>query len=476
MSCRPGLAIGPAAEEVRRQLLDQISRGQLHPGERLGAERDLAQGLGVSRSTVRQALAALEEAGVVRRVPGRGGGTFVRRQKVERDLSHVVGVPALLRAQGMTAGSRIVSTGMVAADEETRTALGLVAGDYVLDVVRIRLADGTPISLEHARLPAEMFPGLLDLPLGGSLYELLQEHYGTVPGRGGRAHRGRAGRRGRGVDPGGGTGGRRCCRSPARRRTATAGCSSSPTTCSARTARPSPCARPRAGARGERRSRPGRAAASPAQEVSDRTALVVASAIDADAGFVGDRLQQRGYRPAHGVPRRRRGADDRGGRRRIRISSCCSAPSGRCTRPWSRDSLEAECALVRSARARRTPVLGLCYGAQVLAHAFGGRVSRRTCSRRSVCVEVDTRIRSSCPAGSVDRVPRRRPGATAGRDGRRPQRVRRPGLRAAAARSGCSSIPRCAPMSWTTGRGRFPDLVLDAGLAAGRAGGAGQRS
>lgn len=174
--------IGPAAEEARRALLDQISRGQLLPGERLGAERDLALALGVSRSTVRQALAALEEAGVVRRVPGRGGGTFVRQQKVERDLSQVVGVPALLRRQGMTAGSRIVSTRMVAADEETRAALGLAAGAYVFDVVRIRLADGTPISLEHARLPAERFPGLLDRPLGGSLYELLEEGYGTAPG------------------------------------------------------------------------------------------------------------------------------------------------------------------------------------------------------------------------------------------------------------------------------------------------------
>lgn len=177
-----GTAIGPAAEDVRRQLLDQISRGQLAPGERLGAERDLAATLGVSRSTVRQALAALEDAGVVRRVPGRGGGTFVRRQKVERDLSQVVGVPALLRAQGMTAGSRIVSTGLVAADDETQTALGLGSGDYVFDVVRIRLADGTPISLEHVRLPAALFPGLLDLPLGGSLYELLRQQYGTVPG------------------------------------------------------------------------------------------------------------------------------------------------------------------------------------------------------------------------------------------------------------------------------------------------------
>lgn len=178
----PGTAIGPAAEAVRRSLLAQIEGGQLRPGERLGAERDLAADLGVSRSTVRQALAALEDAGVVRRIPGRGGGTFVRRDKVERDLSRVVGVPALLRRQGMTAGSRIVSTGMVAADEETSTALGLARGQYVFAVVRIRLADGTPISLEHARLPADLFPGLLDQPLGGSLYEVIEKEYGVVPG------------------------------------------------------------------------------------------------------------------------------------------------------------------------------------------------------------------------------------------------------------------------------------------------------
>lgn len=174
--------IGPAAERVRRQLLDQIQHGMLRPGERLGAERDLAQKLGVSRSTMRQALGVLESAGAVRRVPGRGGGTFVRSQKVERDLSRVVGVPALLRAQGMTSGSRIINTAITEADEETASALDLGPGAYVVDVVRIRLADGSPISLEHVRLPADRFPRLLDLPLGGSLYDLLEEHYATVPG------------------------------------------------------------------------------------------------------------------------------------------------------------------------------------------------------------------------------------------------------------------------------------------------------
>ena len=45
----------------------------------------------------------------------------------------------------------------------------------------IRLADGSPFSLEHARLPARRLPGQLELPLGGSVYELLAEHYGADP-------------------------------------------------------------------------------------------------------------------------------------------------------------------------------------------------------------------------------------------------------------------------------------------------------
>jgi len=174
-------AVGPAGQQARRRLLDQIRAEDLGPGAKLGGERDLARSLGVSRSTVRQALASMERAGVVRRVPGRRGGTFVGHPKVDRDLSRIVGIPALLRRQGITAGTRVVSTALVRADEETRIALGMAQDAYVLEVIRIRLADGAPISLEHARLPAHRFPGLLDLPLGGSLYELLDNHYGIRP-------------------------------------------------------------------------------------------------------------------------------------------------------------------------------------------------------------------------------------------------------------------------------------------------------
>ena len=83
------LADGRSPEDVRRVLTERIASGHLRPGQRLGAERALAADLGVSRATLRQALAVLADGGVVRRVPGRGGGTFVSKDKIERDTSRI---------------------------------------------------------------------------------------------------------------------------------------------------------------------------------------------------------------------------------------------------------------------------------------------------------------------------------------------------------------------------------------------------
>lgn len=168
-------------EDARHRLLDLISSGKLRPGDRLGTERELAASLSVSRSTLRQALTALARAGAVRRVPGRAGGTFVTHSKLDRDLSVIVGLPEYLRRQGFVAGTQVLSATMAGADDVTAEHLGLQPGSLVLDIVRIRLADGVPLSLERVRLPAEIFPGLLEMPLGGSIYELLDQHYGVKP-------------------------------------------------------------------------------------------------------------------------------------------------------------------------------------------------------------------------------------------------------------------------------------------------------
>ncbi len=170
-----------AMEQLRRRIVADINAGA--PGTKLGSERDLAERYRTSRSSLRQMLAALEEAGLVHRVIGRAGGIFISHAQVQRSLSDVVGVPEFLANQGYVAGTRVLSTKITAPDRVTQQALQIGAGDFVVEIHRVRLADGTPISLELAQFPAEAFPGLLEKRLGGSIYEILEADYGLVTSR-----------------------------------------------------------------------------------------------------------------------------------------------------------------------------------------------------------------------------------------------------------------------------------------------------
>ena len=92
-------------------------------------------------------------------------------------------MPAFLANQGYVAGTRVLSTKITAPDRITQTALQIGAADFVVEIQRVRLADGSPISLELAQFPAESFPGLLEKQLGGSIYEILENDYGLVTSR-----------------------------------------------------------------------------------------------------------------------------------------------------------------------------------------------------------------------------------------------------------------------------------------------------
>ena len=80
---RPAPVLSPvrtssAADEVTDRLVTAVALGAFLPGERLPVERELVRLLGVSRSTVREALARLREADLVEVRRGRSGGAYVR--------------------------------------------------------------------------------------------------------------------------------------------------------------------------------------------------------------------------------------------------------------------------------------------------------------------------------------------------------------------------------------------------------------
>lgn len=76
------LILGQKVLRPRQQVEDALRKavldGQLATGDRLPPETELARQFSVSRPTIREALSALESQGLIRKVPGAGGGSFVQ--------------------------------------------------------------------------------------------------------------------------------------------------------------------------------------------------------------------------------------------------------------------------------------------------------------------------------------------------------------------------------------------------------------
>jgi GntR family transcriptional regulator len=171
----------PAYQQIEQWLTELMTVGALTPGDKLPREADLASTLGVSRMTLRQALAALEVRGVVERIPGRSGGTFIVEPTIECDITGLAGFTEQLRRGQVRASARVVSAGLQSASAKVSKALGIARDSDVYEIVRIRRANGLPLALERSYLPAALFPGLLDRRLTGSLYARMARDYDLAP-------------------------------------------------------------------------------------------------------------------------------------------------------------------------------------------------------------------------------------------------------------------------------------------------------
>ncbi|WP_018330265.1 GntR family transcriptional regulator [Actinomycetospora chiangmaiensis] len=149
----------------------------LGPGALLPGERELAQTCAVSRSTVRLALADLTTRRVVER--RHGAGTYARRTSPAHPLDAVSFHDDMAR-RGFRPATRVLWSDEVPADEELAAALEVRAGDPVVRVARLRLADDEPMAREVLHVPAAVAPGLCahDLDGGASWYELLEVRHG----------------------------------------------------------------------------------------------------------------------------------------------------------------------------------------------------------------------------------------------------------------------------------------------------------
>jgi len=172
----PVLTEGPVSKHAQlRSILEELVETSLAPHAAIPPERKLMTRYGVSRSTVREAIRQLVEEGLLYRVQGKG--TFVAGERVQSDL-HLASFTEDMRRRGLVPATIVRSSRLIEAPLAVRAALGLGAGAAVLEIERLRLADGVPMALERGYYPADLLPGLGDKDLTRSLYATLATEYG----------------------------------------------------------------------------------------------------------------------------------------------------------------------------------------------------------------------------------------------------------------------------------------------------------
>lgn len=163
--------------QIQQRLLEQIRIGVFKPGKSLPSEQEIAEQLGVSRMTGRQALKSLRDLGVTYCM--RGKGTFVSAIKLEKDFRQVASFTEEMQTRGLRPKSKLISFEEEKADEDAANALQLVAHETVLSLRRIRLANTAPMGIEWSRIPRRVCPDLLKtFDPRASLYETLARRYG----------------------------------------------------------------------------------------------------------------------------------------------------------------------------------------------------------------------------------------------------------------------------------------------------------
>ncbi|WP_366653503.1 GntR family transcriptional regulator [Fodinicurvata sp. EGI_FJ10296] len=165
---------GPLYLRLQSAIARAIGDGRLLPDDALPAERDIARDIGVSRVTVRKAIQALVRDGTLRR--RHGSGTFVARtrERVQQPLSRLTSFTEDMISRGLVPTARWLERSVTHAAPEEAMTLGLSPEDRVARLYRLRLANGEPMAIERAVIPARLLPD--PETVSASLYEALDRN------------------------------------------------------------------------------------------------------------------------------------------------------------------------------------------------------------------------------------------------------------------------------------------------------------
>ncbi|MDY4040865.1 MAG: GntR family transcriptional regulator [Collinsella sp.] len=168
--------------QLAEELRGKIASGAYPTGSKLPSESELMDDTGLSRSTVRRALASLVEDGLIS--TERGRGAFVTAQARTEAGAHLFhSLTDQFAGTGDLLTTKTVDARLSPAGPDAAAFFGVDEGEKLVQLVRIRYLNGMPLCLEESLLSRE-HEALLDSELDGSLYDVLQRRFGETPARG----------------------------------------------------------------------------------------------------------------------------------------------------------------------------------------------------------------------------------------------------------------------------------------------------
>ncbi|UZT81943.1 GntR family transcriptional regulator [Caproicibacterium sp. BJN0003] len=177
-------SIVPLYEQIMESIKQEMHSGNLAPHQKLPTEDELSTQYGVSRITIRRAIAELVKLGLVEKKQGKG--TFVAAPKLRKAFNRPgMSFTEICAANGMKASAKILFSGVeIPQNEQVVKWLGLKPGTQAVRILRLRYADGRPLVIEDNYFSME-YAYLLAVDLEhNSLYHYLREKKGIeiIPG------------------------------------------------------------------------------------------------------------------------------------------------------------------------------------------------------------------------------------------------------------------------------------------------------
>jgi DNA-binding GntR family transcriptional regulator len=162
------------SEHIRLRIAD----GEWPPHYRLKSEPELAQEFGVSRGTVRRALATLIEEGLLRQVRGRG--TFVTSTVIEPAIAQKLSTLSEdFASQGVVTSTRVRESSLITPPRPVAALLDVAPGTQVLRLVRVRSTEQGPVALLFNFVRTDLAPGIEKVDFtASSLFGALEGAYG----------------------------------------------------------------------------------------------------------------------------------------------------------------------------------------------------------------------------------------------------------------------------------------------------------